>query len=69
MVYWEDDDRSYKGTVAAIDDDDGTYEINYDDGTRDWEDLLNMDFTVVSQPSYRDTSRVNETRNDRLNWT
>ena len=69
MVYWEDDDRSYKGTVAAIDDDDGTYEIKYDDGTRDWEDLLNMDFTVVSQPSYRDTSRVNETRNDRLNWT
>ena len=34
-VYWPLDDEFYRGTVAAINDDENKYHINYDDGDKE----------------------------------
>ena len=34
-VYWPLDDEFYRGTVAAINDNDNEYHINYDDGDKE----------------------------------
>jgi hypothetical protein len=67
-IYWEHESRSFAGTIMQIDHENEMHEILYVDGDRDWEDLEAMEYTVLSQPSYKDTSRSNETRNSRLNW-
>ena len=71
-IYWPEEDEHFCGIIRDYREDDTgcEYYVHYEDGDRQWEDLSNMKWKLLAQPTPTNLeNRAHTNRQTRVTWT